>query len=125
MATAALETLPKSKRIRESRDFQRIQRKGLRVGGRFLLLVVNRSRHGGRVGFAVGKNVGDAHLRNLVKRRLRQVTRMSKPLWQDLDVVVIAKEAAAKASFQQARDEFLALLQHAKIKLHAQRKPSS
>lgn len=51
-----------------------------------------------RCGFSVGKKVGKAVVRNRVKRRLREIARLSsiKPGW---DIVLIARPGAAAASY--------------------------
>lgn len=51
-----------------------------------------------RFGFAVGRRVGKAVVRNRVKRRLREIVRALDPAggW---DVVIIARPAAATADF--------------------------
>ena len=60
-----------------------------------------------RVGIVVSKKVGNAVVRNRVRRRLREALRalteegkLSKPL----DLVVIARPAAADADYWQLRD---------------------
>ena len=53
----------------------------------------------GRLGFAVSKKVGDAPVRNLVKRRLRHLARTQKPLWEGLDLVLLLRPEAGTASF--------------------------
>ena len=51
------------------------------------------------MGFTVSKKVGKAHVRNLVKRRLRHLLRHRKEAFARRDLVVVAREDAARASF--------------------------
>jgi len=51
-----------------------------------------------RCGFSVGKRVGKAVVRNLVKRRLREITR-SMPLEPGWDIIFIARSASAQAGY--------------------------
>ena len=51
-----------------------------------------------RYGYAIGKRVGNAVTRNLVRRRLREIVRLL-PLAAGYDIVVTARAEAATASF--------------------------
>jgi len=73
-APRADETLPRRRRIAERRDFQLTYDAGAKRHGRF---VVAFARAGAaaeaRLGITVTKKVGDATLRNLLKRRVREM----------------------------------------------------
>lgn len=62
-----------------------------------------------RVGFTVSKKVGNAVVRNQVKRRLREAVRHSWGLLADvrkpIDVVFIARGSAARATSAQLHDQ--------------------
>lgn len=51
-----------------------------------------------RCGFSVGKKVGKAVVRNKVKRRLREIARLT-PIKSGWDIVLIARPGAAAASY--------------------------
>jgi ribonuclease P protein component len=92
--------------MRRSEDFRRTVRSGVRVGRPTLLLHVETVDAGPtRVGFVVGKNVGNAVIRNQVRRRLRhlaatEVRRTAEPV----SVVVRALPRAATAPDEVATD---------------------
>jgi ribonuclease P protein component len=70
--------LAAEQRLRDSDDFRRTVRSGRRSGGAALvvhLLVDAASPTPPRVGFVVSKAVGNAVVRNRVKRRLRHVVK--------------------------------------------------
>jgi ribonuclease P protein component len=52
-----------------------------------------------RCGFAVGRRVGKAVVRNKVKRRLREILKQT-PLRSGWDIVLIARAPAAQADFK-------------------------
>ncbi len=57
--------------------------------------------HGRRVGISVSKKVGNAVIRNRVRRRLREVVRSRIAGWKGgLDAVLVARSASAEASFE-------------------------
>jgi ribonuclease P protein component len=65
-----------------------------------VVLIAKNARSPGRVGFTVPKNVGKAHVRNLVKRRLRHIIHEHLFMLEKRDLVVLALPEAANASFQ-------------------------
>ena len=65
-------------RLTRSRDFDAVYRQGRSVSTRFLTLYwFDRDEHVGdpRLGFAVPKAVGNAVVRNRIKRQLREIVR--------------------------------------------------
>ena len=93
-----------------------LQRRGVRASSDALTLIMRRTRRPhGRVGFTVSKKVGNAVVRNRVKRRLRDLLRHRRESFADRDLVVVAREKAAHLSLEalgRALDEALARLAH-------------
>ncbi|WP_026551034.1 ribonuclease P protein component [Arthrobacter sp. Br18] len=94
--------LPAVNRIRTAPEFSRTVRSGARSGRRNVVLYgsVTSMADSSRFGFIVGKNVGNAVTRNLVKRRLRAaaaVVLLRNP--QGLDFVVRALPPSADAGW--------------------------
>jgi ribonuclease P protein component len=100
-------TFPRALRLRKSRDFARLERQGTRVSSSLLIMLVRPPRtqpHAthtvvelGRVGFTVSKKVGNAVVRNHVKRRLRERMRQQQAMWRGHDIVLIARPEASGA----------------------------
>ncbi len=67
-----------------------------------------------RYGFSVSRQVGKAVDRNKVKRRLREILRVT-PLKQGWDVVFIARPPAATASYTGLKKATVGLLSRARL----------
>ena len=71
-----------------------------------------RRRTSPRYGFAVGKRLGGAVTRNRIKRRLRAAARRCGAAGQ-VDIVVIARNGAQHASYQELNAALSGLLRRA------------
>jgi ribonuclease P protein component len=80
-----------------------VQERGTKIASaRLLALALPNGLTHARVGFTVSSKVGNAVVRNRVRRRLRELYRKRRQaLPKGLDVVVIAKRAAAEADSAQ------------------------
>ena len=87
------------------------------VANGFLVLYARKNRtNGNRVGITVGKKLGKAHIRNRIRRRLREVYRLNESMFQPgWDIVVVARARALKADFQELSRSYLALAKKAGI----------
>jgi ribonuclease P protein component len=80
-------------------DFEAVYERGRSWAGREIVVrVLPNGLEISRYGFAVGRRVGKAVVRNRVKRRLREIVRQT-PLRAGWDIVVIARAAAAPADY--------------------------
>lgn len=100
-----------------------MQHRGTRVHCRHFVILVHPSplTHP-RIGVTVSKKVGNAVVRNRVRRRVREVFRQNKswfPAGQD--IVIIAKKRAAEATY----DEILKDLERSKRRMAQASSPSS
>lgn len=69
-----------------------------------------------RVGFTVSRKVGNAVVRNRVRRRLREIARMVIPgqARPGLDYVLVGRQGALKRDFATLRDELVEALRRLK-----------
>ncbi len=73
------QTFPKKVRLRTRQEFRRVQREGKRLLGKFLIFQYSSENFNyTRLGITVSKQFGPAVLRNLFKRRIREVFRKLK-----------------------------------------------
>jgi ribonuclease P protein component len=101
--------------LRKSSDFATAYREGRSFSSRLLVI---RPRANGlphnRYGFVTSRAVGNAVVRNRLRRRLREAAR-SLPLQNGWDIAVIARRSAADATYWQLRDALAALLERAGV----------
>lgn len=91
---------PREVRLRKRPDFLRVQRRGRRTKTRDLVVCWSRRPEGARFGLTVSRKVGNAVVRNRVKRWLREAIRTRRLDLPDVDVVVIARTSASSAGLE-------------------------
>lgn len=103
--------------LKKNKEFQYVYRTGKSVSNRFAVLIAARARQGGvRVGFSVSKKVGNAVVRNRVKRRMREAFSMLLPRVQNgCRLVFVARESAVQESFSSLKEGMHRLLQKANV----------
>ena len=87
------------------------------VADGYLVLYARKNRtDANRVGLTVSKKLGKAHVRNRVRRRLREVYRLNEEQFQrGWDIVVVARSKAVDAEFSQLTKSYLSLAKKAGI----------
>ena len=90
--------LRKDMRLRRRADFLAVQGAGTKLHGRHLLaLACKRSDGGqGRLGLTITRKVGNAVVRNRIKRLLREWLRLHGWIPAGWDIVLVAKDSAAR-----------------------------
>ena len=95
-------SFPKQDRLRKRSDFIELTEVGKRVSNDLFVIVYRVTDTGPKIGITVTKKVGNAVVRNRVKRSVREIFRhLSQKERYPMEMNVIAKTAAATASFQE------------------------
>ncbi|MFZ4483286.1 MAG: ribonuclease P protein component [Chthoniobacterales bacterium] len=105
-------TLPKSSRLSRRADFFAVRERGESLHGRHIVLGGWRSgdAQAARIGIVTTRKVGNAVERNRVRRRLREIFRLHRPLLPaGLWMVVVARRAAVTATAATLAAEWSAL----------------
>jgi ribonuclease P protein component len=104
---------PKSKRLLRHSDFQRVyQNGGRQFTGNMTVFFLRRSSEGPlvppapRVGFTVGKVLGNSVERNRIRRRMREAVRQSWPAeGAPVDIVFNPRKSVAQMAFPELQAE--------------------
>lgn len=105
--------LRRSQRLRGQGVFSRLLRRGRRIEGDLLRLVVAAGTEAlPRLGQTLPRKLGPAVQRNRIRRRVREIFRLCPP--EGLDVVVQPKAGALTADFDSLRAEWLRALGRAR-----------
>ena len=109
--------MKKKYRVKKEREFQKVFQEGVSFANR--KFVVYRLEPSGqkhfRVGISVGKKVGNAVMRNYVKRQIRAVLQEFKTELPPIDFIVIARPATKDLPHAEMRSNVLHVLKLAKI----------
>ncbi len=96
--------------------FRRLYRTNGFANGCLVLYARKNRTAENRVGITVSKKLGKAHIRNRVRRRLREVYRLHEAQFQPgWDIVVVARTRAVDAPFAELTKAYLALAKKAGI----------
>ncbi|UFS72183.1 ribonuclease P protein component [Geomonas sp. RF6] len=102
---------PKKERLLSRPEFLQFNSGGNKMHtAHFIVLWNDSGTAGTRLGVTVSRKVGNAVIRNRIKRRLREFYRHNKPLFIEADFNIIAKRGAEGLDSQQVSIELAAAL---------------
>ena len=95
-------------RLTDSSEFEKVYKQGTAYRGKLFTVHEFPNELGTlRLGLSVSKKVGNAVVRNTLRRRLREIfANVAPEAGSDRDLVVSARPAARGASFEDLRAEF-------------------
>ena len=108
--------LSRSEILRKA-EFQKVYSHGKSFACRDIVIYIFRAENlKGKVGFAAGKKLGCAVVRNRVKRLLREAYRLNKnKIRRDFAVILVGRKSLVDAKMQVAEKSFLEVCRRAKI----------
>ena len=109
--------LRKSFRVKKEKDFNAIFKEGESVANRrFVIYRLANSQEHFRVGLSVSKKLGNAVMRNQIKRRIRHILIDHRnELVDNVDFIVIARKGVENLEYAELEKNLLHVLRLAKI----------
>jgi len=106
----------KRQRIKRNAEFQEIFKKGKSFANRqFVVYCLEKEEDYYRVGLSVSKKVGNAVVRNRIKRYIRQTfLEIHDQVYSKIDYIIIARNPAAKLDFHETKKSLEHVLKIAK-----------
>lgn len=94
--------------LKKNYEFRRLYAKGKSAVTPYLVLYVRRTgRDTNRLGITVSNKIGNAVVRNRVRRRLREIYRLREDrLCRGVDLVIVARGRSTQASYAQLERAF-------------------
>lgn len=106
----------KSYRVKREIDFNDLFTKGTNTANRkFVVYQLKREQAHFRLGLSVSKKLGNAVVRNRIKRKIRHAVMEFSPALAPVDFVVIARKGVEELDFQEVRKNLLHVLKLANI----------
>lgn len=120
----------KSRRVKSEFDFQKIFKKGKSFANRQFVVygLPKEEQEKFRIGLSVSKKLGNAVLRNQIKRYIRQsFHELDCELLQNMDYVIIARKPAATMNCEETKKSLEHVLKIAKFlkKTSKEKKPQN
>ena len=100
-----------SESLKKNNDFQNVYRNGKSYANRFLVMyVLKNETEKNRIGISVSKKVGNSVIRHHITRLVRESYRLHEDMFNSgLDILVIARTTARKASYHEVESALLHL----------------
>jgi ribonuclease P protein component len=110
-------------RLHEKKDFDRVFKNGLRIENESVKILAYRRGDcfARRLGIVTPKKIGNAVVRNKIKRRLREIFRTSKySLKPNLDLIFVPKQEIMSLDYVGLKKTVLDLVKLAKLSLDSE-----
>ncbi|WP_313892700.1 ribonuclease P protein component [Psychrobacillus sp.] len=107
----------KRQRVKKDAEFQAIFKRGKSFANRqFVVYCLEKDQDDYRVGLSVSKKVGNAVVRNRIKRYIRQTfLEINDQVFKNMDYIIIARNPAAKLDFHETKKSLEHVLKVAKV----------
>jgi ribonuclease P protein component len=113
-----LESVEKNYRLAKREDFNKVYRYGKSTANhQFVLYYLAQPKHEHfRLGISVSKKVGNAVVRNRIRRMVKEIVRLRKEQFApNFDYIIIARKPAAEMAYQEIEKSILHVFRRASL----------
>lgn len=108
--------MKKTYRVKSDKDFQAIFSKGTSVANRkFVVYQLEKNQSHYRVGLSVSKKLGNAVVRNSIKRKIRHIIMELSPNLRPYDFVIISRKGVEGLDYHEVKKNLLHVLKLANL----------
>lgn len=112
--------MKKKFRVKKTEEFQKIiSHKKYYSCPSFVLYVASRKEDNSRIGISVGKKLGNAVVRNKIKRQVRMMFQECYDFDVDFDGILIIRQKFSLQSYAENKKDLESLIKKVKIKKYA------
>lgn len=103
--------------LKNNREFRRVYDKGRSLSNKYLVIFfIKNGLEYNRVGFSVTKKIGNAVIRNRVKRLIKEAFRLnSEGINQGYDIIFLSRIRCNQATYVDVEKSILNLLKRSKL----------
>ncbi|WP_416148065.1 ribonuclease P protein component [Salipaludibacillus sp. HK11] len=104
--------------LKKNEDFQNVFKHGKSVANRQFVVyqLVGDEKASIRFGLSVSKKIGNAVMRNRIKRLMKEILReLSPEMYQNRDIVIIARKPTADMDYYQMKKSLTHVMKVAKL----------
>lgn len=110
--------------LKKKTEFEKVYELGATKVDRYLVVkLLANNLQLSRLGFSINRKLGNAVVRNRIRRRLKEILRIT-PLKSGFDIVIIVRRSAAELDYYQLKRSAIRLISQHNIILHNNEKDS-
>lgn len=109
--------MEKKHRIRKNMEFKQVYKTGKSYGNRNLVLYISKNKlEHTRIGFTVTKKIGNAVVRNRVRRMMKEICRLNfHKIKPGYDLIFISKKSVVGMEYDELEKSVFHILKIAKV----------
>ncbi|MFW6377234.1 MAG: ribonuclease P protein component [bacterium] len=100
--------------LKKNKEFRRVYNRGKSIASRYLVLYYfpNQSQES-KLGLSISKKIGNAVVRNKIRRRIKEIIRLKKNIKRGFDLIFIARMPIVELDYSRMEKDVNKLIKRA------------